>query len=177
MSDRDLTLGACEVPVFYQGTVKPEWIDVNDHMNVAYYVLALDEAIDAMWHSFGLTNQWRDDTGSSTFAVESYVRYLSELRLDEPFVVAARILAFDSKRLHHYQYLFSADTGKLSATCEWMHLHVDLNERAVTPWPQKILDELHKHPAGESTSDWPKSVGQRMHVAQPLGPPHALRRV
>ena len=31
-----------------RGTVLPEWIDINDHMNVAYYLLAFDQAVDAL---------------------------------------------------------------------------------------------------------------------------------
>ncbi len=29
-------------------TVQPGWIDYNDHMNVAYYVLAFDQALDRL---------------------------------------------------------------------------------------------------------------------------------
>ena len=29
-----------------RGSVIPEWIDINGHMNVAYYVLAFDKAVD-----------------------------------------------------------------------------------------------------------------------------------
>ncbi|MEL6302036.1 MAG: thioesterase family protein [Pseudomonadota bacterium] len=170
MSDRDLKLDECAAPVLHEGVVKPEWIDVNGHMNVAFYMVAMDEAIDALWHSFGLTNALREETGSSTFAVECHIRYLSELMLDEPFAVAARILAFDEKRLHQYQYLFSARTGRLSATCEWMHLHVNLNHRGVSPWPGVIVENLKLHPAGLVTGPWPEAVGAQMRVRKPLGP-------
>ena len=170
MSDRQTTLAQCTAPVLHRGSVRPEWIDVNDHMNVAFYMTAFDEAIDSLWHSFGLTNEFRDETGSSTFAVESHVRYLSELRLDEPFAVAARILAFDHKRLHQFQYLFSEATGALSATCEWLHLHVDLNQRSVVPWPDQSVSNLQNHPAGQVSAPWPEAVGAQMRVAKPIGP-------
>ncbi len=29
-----------------RGQVLPEWIDINNHMNVAYYVLAFDQGVD-----------------------------------------------------------------------------------------------------------------------------------
>ena len=38
-----------------RGHVLPEWIDVNNDMNVAYYLLAFDQAVDALWARFGLT--------------------------------------------------------------------------------------------------------------------------
>ena len=38
-----------------KGKVKPEWIDVNGHMNVAWYVLIFDLAVDDLWAEFGIT--------------------------------------------------------------------------------------------------------------------------
>ena len=174
MIDRDLTAEDIDSPVVYAGTVLPEWIDVNHHMNVAYYILAFDHAIDAFWHTFGLTDERRNASGSSTFAVEAHVRYLNELREGEGFSVAAQILAFDTKRLHHYQYLFSADSGRLAATCEWLHLHVDLAARRVTPWPEDLLAAIRNHPGGASRDPWPAAAGQRIEVRDPLGPALAI---
>ena len=39
------------------GRVLEEWIDVNQHMNVAYYVLAFDWGVDELWRSFGINEQ------------------------------------------------------------------------------------------------------------------------
>lgn len=166
----------CEAPEVYTATVLPEWIDVNAHMNVAWYLLAFDYAIDSLWHDFGLTDDNRSQTGSSTFAVESHIRYLNELVEGESFVVKTRVLAFDDKRLHQFQYLFSADTGKLSATCEWLHLHVDLNVRRVRPWPDSILSAISAHPCTLLETAWPDASGQRIAIDSPTGPKAALRR-
>jgi acyl-CoA thioester hydrolase len=40
------------------GFVLPEWIDINQHMNVAYYVLALDRGVDDLWSELGITNEY-----------------------------------------------------------------------------------------------------------------------
>ncbi len=170
MSDRSMTLAQCDAPVVHRGKVQPEWIDVNGHMNVAWYMLAFDFGIDDLWHGFGMTDGLREETGSSTFAVESHIRYLQELMEGETFIVAARILGWDAKRLHQFQYLFSADTGKLSATCEWLHLHVNLNDRRVAPWPEALLDGLAAHPCSNIAGDWPEAAGHKIQIARPLGP-------
>jgi len=39
-----------------RGHVLPEWIDINNHMNVAYYVLAFDQGVDSLWEKFGLSD-------------------------------------------------------------------------------------------------------------------------
>ncbi|MEM7278404.1 MAG: thioesterase family protein, partial [Pseudomonadota bacterium] len=44
-------------------SVLPEWIDFNGHMNVAYYVLAFDLAIDGLWLQLGLTEEYRESSG------------------------------------------------------------------------------------------------------------------
>ena len=35
-------------------TVEPEWIDYNGHMNVAYYTLAFDRALDELFEALGI---------------------------------------------------------------------------------------------------------------------------
>ena len=62
-----------------EGVVLPEWIDVNGHMNVAYYVLAFDLGVDALWEDFGITTDYIERSSGSTFAVECHVTYQQEL--------------------------------------------------------------------------------------------------
>ena len=62
-----------------RGHVLPEWIDINDHMNVAYYLLAFDHAVDDLWHTFGLTEEYIRTHSSSTIAVESHVTWQREV--------------------------------------------------------------------------------------------------
>jgi acyl-CoA thioesterase FadM len=40
-------------------TVRPEWIDHNGHMNVAYYVLAFDEAAGSLSKYLGIGKEYR----------------------------------------------------------------------------------------------------------------------
>ncbi len=151
-----------------RGRVLPEWIDVNDHMNVAYYVLAFDQGIDALWDRFGITADHIREMQSSTFAVESHVIYMRELKLDEPFVVTAQILAFDDKRIHQFQRLYHAEGGFLAATAEWMNLHVDLATRRVAPWPATILEDINKVVAQQGAWPYPEEAGRQMRVPQPI---------
>ncbi|MEM8546987.1 MAG: thioesterase family protein [Pseudomonadota bacterium] len=170
MSLRKLLRGECDAPEVLRAVVLPEWIDVNGHMNVAWYTQVCDLAIDALWQEFGITDALRNETGSSTFAVESHIRYLNEIVLDEHLIVQSRILGWDAKRLHQIQYVFSADSDKLAATCEWLHLHVNLNERRVAPWPPELLAAIAAHPAAQLASALPVGAGDRLTIETPLGP-------
>lgn len=154
--------------VICEGTVKPEWIDVNSHMNVAYYVLALDMAVDALWDRFGITNNYIDSGEGSTFAVECHVTYQRELLEGEPYIVTAQILAYDEKRIHQFQRMYHAEQDYLVATAEWMNLHVDLGTRRVSPWPAQILANIGNYADAQTSVDVPEEVGKKMSISKPL---------
>ena len=150
------------------GRVPSAWIDINNHMNVAYYVLAFDQGVDSLWDRFGITDEHIREMNSSTFAVEAHVTYRRELVLDDPYIVTAQVLAYDEKRIHQFQRLYQADERYLAATCEWMNLHVDLATRRVAPWPQTILDDIANVVAGQGDWPWPEEAGKQMTIPEPL---------
>jgi acyl-CoA thioester hydrolase len=151
-----------------RGCVKPEWIDINDHMNVAYYLLAFDQAVDAMWQRFGLTDEYIRTHSSSTIAVESHVTWQREIVEGAGYVVTSQVLAFDDKRIHQFQRMYHADDGFLAATCEWMNLHFDTGLRKVAPWPEKIRARIAEFADNQGQDPWPVEAGKRMQVRQPI---------
>lgn len=151
-----------------RGRVLPEWIDINDHMNVAYYLLAFDQAVDALWTRFGLTEEYIRTHSSSTIAVESHVTWQREIVEDARYVVTSQVLAFDDKRIHQFQRMYHADDGFLAATCEWMNLHFDTSIRRVAPWPDKIRARIAEFTDNQGQHPTPAEAGRRMQVRQPL---------
>jgi acyl-CoA thioester hydrolase len=150
------------------GVVRPEWIDINGHMNVAYYVLAFDQAVDVLWTELGLTDDYIKEVGGTTFAVESHVTWQRELREGEPYRVTSQILAYDAKRLHQFQRMYHAAEGYLAATCEWLNLHVDLNTRRVGPWPDFVLRALEDFTSRQAGLPYPEEAGKKIRVAKAL---------
>ena len=63
----------------YEGAVLREWIDANDHMNLAYYTVLFDYATDALFDAIGIGRQYKDSTGNGTFVVETHNLYEREL--------------------------------------------------------------------------------------------------
>ena len=151
-----------------RGRVLPEWIDLNDHMNVAYYLLAFDQAVDALWADFGLTEEYIRSQKSSTIAVESHVTWQREIMEGEPYVITAQILAFDEKRIQQFQRMYHAEKGFLAATCEWMNLHFDTGIRRVAPWPDEIRARIAEFTDNQGEQPWPEQAGQRMQVKHPI---------
>lgn len=151
-----------------RGEVPADWIDVNDHMNVAYYVLAFDHAIDTLWARLGIDDDYVARARCSTFAVECHVTYQRELRRGDLYVVTMEVLAYDAKRVHHFQRMYHAGERYLAATAEWMSLHVDLDARRVRPWPATIVAELGSIAAESGNGGAPAELCGRMRVSAPL---------
>ena len=159
---------AFEGAVVCEGTVKPEWIDFNGHMNVAWYVHAFDLGIDALWDRFGITENYVNTERGSTFAVENHVTWQKELHEGDRYVVTSQILAFDEKRIHQFQRMYHAAEHYLAATAEWMNLHVDLEARRVSPWPDDVREAIRVFAESQSGQKRPPEAGKRMSVARPI---------
>ena len=151
-----------------RGSVLPEWIDVNDHMNVAYYVLAFDMAVDSLWETFGITENHKNVSNSSTFAVESHITWQREMEVDEPYLITSQLLAYDEKRIHQFMRMYHAEKRYLAATAEWLNLHVDLSVRRVAPWPANILQRIATFADQQCDCEKPPEAGKRMTVSSPL---------
>lgn len=132
-------------------SVEPQWIDYNGHLNMAYYNVLFDRAVDELWLRLGIGPAYRAARNSSTFIVECHVRYLREINLDDPAQVSILLVAADGKRIHMFQELRHATEGWLSATSENMTVHVDMTARKTAPFPPDINDRVqalaraHRH--------------------------------
>ena len=153
----------------FRASVLPEWIDYNGHMNVAYYVLAFDQATDAFYDYIGLDAEYRRKTSGSTFAVESHVTYQREVLQGEPLRFTTQLLSYDSKRLRFFHHMYHAEEGYLAATSEWLSLHVDLEIRRVAPMPAQILERIEAVWEKHRRLEAPKEAGQA--VSGPSMPP------
>jgi acyl-CoA thioester hydrolase len=118
--------------------IEPQWIDHNGHLNMAYYNVMFDRAIDQMWLQLGMGLDYVKERHGSTFTAECHVRYLREIHLGDPVQISVYLLGADEKRLHTFQELRHATDGWLSATSENMSLHMDMKARKVGPFPSDI---------------------------------------
>lgn len=146
-------------------TVRPEWIDYNGHMNVAYYVLVFDHATDALFEALGLGARYRQSTDLTLFAVESHILYQHEVGLGAPLRVESRVLGVDGKRLHFGHEMFHGTEGWRAATIELMAVHIDLGTRRTSPFPpdrQEVLDGAAAAHARLPAADW---AGRRISLA------------
>src|SRR5437870_2303580 len=59
--------------------VEPGWIDYNGHLNMAYYNVLFDRAVDEAYELLGIGQAYVKHRRHSCFTAEVHVRYLREL--------------------------------------------------------------------------------------------------
>ncbi len=132
-----------EAPLcLHRGTIRPEWIDYNGHMNVAYYVLVFDQGTDALLDYLGMDAAYRERTGYSTYVLESHITYERELKEGDAYRVTAQLLDFDAKRLHYFEHVYHEPEGTLAATTEIMLMHMDMTTVRSTPMLEPVRETV-----------------------------------
>ena len=146
-----------------EGCVRPEWIDYNGHMNVAYYVLAFDQGTDRFLAALGLDAAYLDK-GGSTFALEMHVTYDRELRPEAPYRVHSRIIDADHKRIHLFHEMVHAEEGWLAATNEVITMHIDMTTRRSAAFPPAIQTRIDAMKATQADLARPDGVGRVIRI-------------
>ncbi|MEN0000398.1 MAG: thioesterase family protein [Pseudomonadota bacterium] len=124
--------------------VKPEWIDFNGHLNMAFYMVLFDEASDAAFSSMGMPPTYKSKRSMTLYTAEAHIRYVREVHLTDPLTCTLQLIAHDAKRLHTWQELRHAVDGWLAATCEMMTLHVDATGPRVAPMPEDVAVQVRE---------------------------------
>jgi acyl-CoA thioester hydrolase len=142
--------------------IEPQWIDYNGHLNMAYYNVMFDRAIDELWLGLGIGPAYMGERKGSTFTAECHVRYLREIHLGDPVQVSILLVAADEKRLHTFEELRHASEGWLSATSENMTIHIDMTARKTAPFPPDIRARIEAVVTAHSTVARPEGIGRKI---------------
>ncbi len=146
--------------IVFRSRVLPEWIDYNDHMNIAFYVTAFSKAVDALLDLIGMDAEYRTAKNRSAFTTEAHICYLRELREGESFNIALELLGHDDKRLHVLFLMYKDGDKELAATSEQMFLHVDTKFRKVTSFDPTIQEQILRLWVAYPTAEMSKWVGR-----------------
>ncbi|HEY4645856.1 MAG TPA: thioesterase family protein [Steroidobacteraceae bacterium] len=147
--------------------VRPEWIDYNGHMNVGYYHVAFDMAAEEFFQFLGVTPEFRRENDATTFALESHLNFLREVKKGDALRFEARLLDHDAKRVHFYQEMFHAHDGYLAASCESLSAYVSQTARRTVPMPAALLERLAQVRAAHAALPRPWQIGHAI-SAKPL---------
>jgi acyl-CoA thioester hydrolase len=144
--------------------VDPAWLDYNGHLNMAYYNVLFDRAVDEVYELLGCGLAYVEESRHSCYTAEVHLRYLRELHAGDPVRVTFQLLDCDAKRLHYFEELRHAEDGWLSATSENMALHVDMTARKTAPFPKAIAARLARMKAVHAGLALPEAAGRRIEM-------------
>ena len=140
--------------------IEPQWIDYNGPLNMAYYNVLFDRAVDEAYELLGIGIDYLKQHNHSTFTAEAHIRYLRELHDGDPVRVTFQLLDYDLKRIHYFEQLLHATENWLSATSENMTLHVDMATKKVAPFPESVLRSLARMKAAHASLPRPEAAGR-----------------
>jgi acyl-CoA thioester hydrolase len=153
----------------HRAVVVPEWIDANGHMNVAYYVLAFDQATDTLCTQLGVDWNYVKYKIGMTFVLEAHVTYDREVVAGDPLRITTQILGHDAKRMHFFHRMYHASEGYLAATNELMMLNIDYETRRSAPWPDETLRRLDRMAAAHRVLSRPEQAGRVIGIRPKAG--------
>lgn len=145
----------------YRTIVKPEWIDHNGHMNVAFFVVAFDEATDAVYEEWGLGLEYPQISGCTVFTLGMNVDYLGELFEGDAIRIQTTLIDFDSKRVHYFHRMYKETAAELVATNECLCMNVNLKTRRSQPFPAAVRTSLE---AAVASADMPEGIGRTLGI-------------
>jgi acyl-CoA thioester hydrolase len=143
--------------------VIPAWIDYNGHMNVAYYVVLMDRAMDGFLGQVGIGETYLKRENKSTFALDVRISYRKELRVDMSVRCYTQLFDFDAKRFQVGHYVTHAEEGWTAAYSEWVGVHVDMATRKSAPMPPHATERLGALLAAH------RSIPRPAELARPFG--------
>ena len=116
-----------------------EWVDYNNHLNMAYYILIFDQGLEVLLEKFKMGADSARNEKRSTMVVETNTKYINEVKESDEVDIMLTFFDHDKKRLHLKLEMIEKKTKKISASIEWLSLYVNLETRKVSEFEnQKI---------------------------------------
>lgn len=132
-------------PVEIRGfSVIADWIDYNKHMNVGYYGVVFDQALEHfLGDHLGLAAQYVETAGAGPYIVQSHLQFLRELLEGEKFFFRFRLLDHDHKRLIYFAQMYSERDNVLCATQEALLMNVSQSTGRSADFPAWAMTRLN----------------------------------
>jgi acyl-CoA thioester hydrolase len=158
----DIVLEPGKRLVVKRAAVRPEWIDYNDHMNVAYYVLAFDQAVDDFFDWLGFDAAFRARTGLTTFALETHVVFRREVKRGDPLRFEIQMLDLDDRFFHYISFMIHDRENWVAATSEWVSAGAQLATRRLAPFDPAVRARFQAVMDAHRAMPRPPEVGRVM---------------
>ena len=122
--------------------------------------MAFADASDEFLLHVGFGAHYREVERGSFYTVETYTRFLRELKLGDVLEFDTTVLGADAKRLHLFHSMRHGEDGYEAATQEVMMLHVDLDTTSVRPMSGALVEAIGAVAAEHAGLERASSVGR-----------------
>ncbi|MEM7422117.1 MAG: thioesterase family protein [Pseudomonadota bacterium] len=140
--------------------VPAEWIDYNGHMNVAYYLMAIDRALDEAFDTLGIGVSLVKSHRMGPMALSNTIHYLDELLEGQHYYCEFQVLDADHKRIHLFVNMFHVEKGSIAATYESLSMNVDLDARKSAAYPEGAYAQVMSLKEAHARLPRPSQVGE-----------------
>ncbi|MGP4070004.1 thioesterase family protein [Halobacillus sp. B29] len=147
----------------YSNSVPAEWVDYNGHMNDAEYSRAFSLATDAFIEHIGLDEAARDQWNYTIFTLETHTCYLQEVKEKATFNITAKVLDYDSKRMHMF-FTMKNEADELVATFEEMLMGIDQTKGRGSPFPEPVAETIREIYQGQDNEEYIKQAGRTIGI-------------
>lgn len=144
--------------------VQPDWIDYNGHMNVAFYTLAIDKALDDIFDELGMGITLVRERRMGPMALVNQIHYLDELLEGQEFRCDLQVVDADHKRMHYIVIMHHLAKGTVAAVFEGLSINVDLEKRKSAPYPEDVRQRLEAVRAAHADLPRPPQVGAKIAI-------------
>ena len=144
-----------DLPDLHQATIPNAWLDDMKHMNVMWYTHLFSEATVELFRMLGLDRNYFETNQRGGFALETHVRYITEVRVGKQVSVRCRLLGRSEKRLHFMHFLINDSDRAIATIAEFVSAHIDMTVRRMAPIPTEIAHTFDRIHAAHETLDWP----------------------
>jgi acyl-CoA thioester hydrolase len=128
--------------MLHREVVQPGWVDYNNHLNDAYYVVIFSNATTTLMEHIALGAADREATGHTLFTLEMHVNYQKEVKGGAETRIATQILGHDAKRLQVFHTLFAEGSSEPAATNEQMLVNYDMKAGRTVPFRPEALSKI-----------------------------------
>lgn len=146
------------LPLTHTSEIPEEFLDAMGHMNVMWYTHLFGFGMGGLLQQLEVPWSKMAEDDGGTFALETHIRYLSEVRVGQHIETHARLLGRTEKRFHLLHFMINLDKQDVSATFETITAYVDLRVRKMAPMPLKLAHGLDQLIEQHARLDWDAPV-------------------
>jgi len=142
------------LPITYRQAIPESYRDEMGHMNVMWYTYLFSCSFQKFGGEFGFTEAYFLANNTGSFALETHIRYLSEVRIGNRITVRSRALGRTAKRFHFMHFMTIDETGALAAVQEHVGAHIDMQQRRMSPMSAEIAARFDRLVESQNAFGW-----------------------